>query len=147
MEAYADPATHYIDGLTTANAPWVLAGAVLLLALAALCLFMWRWLKVRERQIDHQMRIDEAREARKLAEEQSREQRDRERSEMEGRWVEQIERNNVLIEGIRALMEAMRASNDALHADFAESRKRSGEMGENISHIRDRVDLMYERKE
>ena len=83
---------------------------------------------------------------RKQAEVDERAQRDRERSQMEGRIAAQMERSNTLIEGMKTLMESVVASNDVLHADLVHSQARSQGMAEQVSHIRDRVDLLYDKE-
>ena len=74
-----------------------------------------------------------------------RAQRDRERSQMEGRIAAQMERSNTLIEGMKTLMESVVTSNEVLHADLAHSQARSQGMAEKVDHICDRVDLIYSR--
>lgn len=73
-------------------------------------------------------------------------ERDRERSQMEGRIAAQMERSNTLIEGMKTLMESVVASNDVLHADLVHSQARSQGMAEKVDHIYDRVDLMYNKE-
>ena len=90
--------------------------------------------------------IDLKREERKQAEVDERAQRDRERSQMEGRIAAQMERSNTLIEGMKTLMESVVASNDVLHADLVHSQARSQGMAEKVDHIYDRVDLMYNKE-
>ena len=75
----------------------------------------------------------------------SRKERDRERSQMEGRIAAQMERSNTLIEGMKTLMESVVTSNEVLHADLAHSQARSQGMAEKVDHICDRVDLIYSR--
>ena len=91
-------------------------------------------------QNERKANLDLKREERKQAEVDERAQRDRERSQMEGRIAAQMERSNTLIEGMKTLMESVVASNDVLHADLANSQARSQGMAEQVSHIRDRVD-------
>lgn len=97
-------------------------------------------------QNERKANLDLKREERKQAEADGRAQRDRERSQMEGRIAAQMERSNTLIEGMKTLMESVVASNDVLHADLAHSQARSQGMAEQVSHIRDRVDLLYDKE-
>ncbi len=90
--------------------------------------------------------LDLKREERKQAEVDERAQRDRERSQMEGRIAAQMERSNTLIEGMKTLMESVVASNDVLHADLVHSQARSQGMAEKVDHICDRVDLIYSKE-
>lgn len=90
--------------------------------------------------------IDMKREERKQAEVDERAQRDRERSQMEGRIAAQMERSNTLIEGMKTLMESVVTSNEVLHNDLAHSQARSQGMAEQVNHIRDRVDLLYDKE-
>ena len=96
-------------------------------------------------QNERKANIDLKREERKQAEVDERAQRDRERSQMEGRIAAQMERSNTLIEGMKTLMESVVTSNEVLHADLAHSQARSQGMAEKVDHICDRVDLIYSR--
>ena len=62
-------------------------------------------------------------------------QRDRERSEMEGRIAAQMERSNNISEGLQAAMESLRASTAALHDEIRESREHSHDMANKVDHI------------
>lgn len=97
-------------------------------------------------QNERKANLDLKREERKQAEVDERAQRDRERSQMEGRIAAQMERSNTLIEGMKTLMESVVASNDVLHNDLVHSQARSQGMAEQVSHIRDRVDLLYDKE-
>ena len=97
-------------------------------------------------QNERKANIDLKREERKQAEVDERAQRDRERSQMEGRIAAQMERSNSLMEAMKTLMESVVASNDVLHADLVHSQARSQGMAEQVSHIRDRVDLLYDKE-
>lgn len=97
-------------------------------------------------QNEHKANLDLKREERKQAEVDERAQRDRERSQMEGRIAAQMERSNSLMEAMKTLMESVVASNDVLHNDLVHSQARSQGMAEQVSHIRDRVDLLYDKE-
>ena len=99
-----------------------------------------------KRQNQRKGELDLKREERKQAEVDERAQRDRERSQMEGRIAAQMERSNSLMEAMKTLMESVVASNDVLHADLVHSQARSQGMAEQVSHIRDRVDLLYDKE-
>lgn len=97
-------------------------------------------------QNERKANIDLKREERKQAEVDERAQRDRERSQMEGRIAAQMERSNSLMEAMKTLMESVVASNDVLHADLVHSQTRSQGMAQKVDHICDRVDLIYSRE-
>lgn len=97
-------------------------------------------------QNERKANIDLKREERKQAEVDERAQRDRERSQMEGRIAAQMERSNSLMEAMKTLMESVVASNEVLHSDIVNSQARSQGMAEQVSHIRDRVDLLYDKE-
>lgn len=97
-------------------------------------------------QNERKANLDLKREERKQAEVDERAQRDRERSQMEGRIAAQMERSNTLIEGMKTLMESVVTSNEVLHSDIVNSQARSQGMAEQVSHIRDRVDLLYDKE-
>ena len=96
-----------------------------------------------KRQNERKAGIDMKREERKQAEVDERAQRDRERSQMEGRIAAQMERSNSLMEAMKTLMESVATSNEVLHADLANSQARSQGMAAKVDHIADRVDLLY----
>ena len=116
-----------------------------LLTLVALY-FGRQFLEEYKRQNQRKGELDLKREERKQAEVDERAQRDRERSQMEGRIAAQMERSNTLIEGMKTLMESVVASNDVLHADLVHSQARSQGMAEKVDHICDRVDLIYSKE-
>lgn len=116
-------------------------------ALALIAFYFGRqFLDEYKRQNERKANIDLKREERKQAEVDGRAQRDRERSQMEGRIAAQMERSNTLIEGMKTLMESVVTSNEVLHADLAHSQARSQGMAEKVDHICDRVDLIYRRE-
>ncbi len=115
-------------------------------ALALIAFYFGRqFLDEYKRQNERKANIDLKREERKQVEVDERAQRDRERSQMEGRIAAQMERSNTLIEGMKTLMESVVTSNEVLHADLAHSQARSQGMAEKVDHICDRVDLIYSR--
>lgn len=115
-------------------------------ALALIAFYFGRqFLDEYKRQNERKANIDLKREERKQAEVDERAQRDRERSQMEGRIAAQMERSNTLIEGMKTLMESVVTSNEVLNADLAHSQARSQGMAEKVDHICDRVDLIYSR--
>lgn len=105
-----------------------------------------QFLEEYKRQNQRKGELDLKREEHKQAEVDERAQRDRERSQMEGRIAAQMERSNTLIEGMKTLMESVVASNDVLHADLVHSQARSQGMAEKVDHICDRVDLIYSKE-
>lgn len=105
-----------------------------------------QFLEEYKRQNQRKGELDLKREERKQAEVDERAQRDRERSQMEGRIAAQMERSNTLIEGMKTLMESVVASNDVLHADLVNSQSRSQGMAQKVDHICDRVDLLYDKE-
>lgn len=119
-------------------------GGVLLTLVAVY--FGRQFLEEYKRQNQRKGELDLKREERKQAEVDERAQRDRERSQMEGRIAAQMERSNTLIEGMKTLMESVVASNDVLHADLVYSQARSQGMAEKVDHICDRVDLLYDKE-
>ncbi len=123
--------------------PGLLFGA--LLVLVALY-FGKQFLEEFKAQNERKANIDMKREERKQDEVNERAQRDRERSQMEGRIAAQMERSNTLIEGMKTLMESVATSNEVLHADLVNSQARSQGMAAQVEHIRDRVDLLYDKE-
>lgn len=105
-----------------------------------------QFLEEYKRQNQRKGELDLKREERKQDEIKERAQRERERSEMEGRIAVQMERSNSLMEAMKTLMESVVTSNEVLHNDLAHSQARSQGMAEQVSHIRDRVDLLYDKE-
>lgn len=97
-------------------------------------------------QNERKVNLDIKREERKQAEVDERAQRDRERSQMEGRIAVQMERSNSLMEAMKTLMESVVTSNEVLHNDLVHSQARSQGMADQVSHIKDRVDLLYDKE-
>jgi len=105
-----------------------------------------QFLEEYKRQNQRKGELDLKREERKQAEVDERAQRDRERSQMEGRIAAQMERSNSLMEAMKTLMESVVTSNEVLHADLANSQARSQGMAAKVDHICDRVDLIYSKE-
>lgn len=123
--------------------PGSLFGALLVLVVLY---FGKQFLEEFKAQNERKANIDLKREERKQDEVNERAQRDRERSQMEGRIAAQMERSNSLMEAMKTLMESVVASNEVLHADLAHSQARSQGMAEKVDHICDRVDLIYSKE-
>ena len=121
---------------------WLGGAALVLIALY----FGRQFLDEYKVQNERKANIDLKREERKQAEVDERAQRDRERSQMEGRIAAQMERSNSLMEAMKTLMESVVASNDVLHADLVHSQTRSQGMAQKVDHICDRVDLIYSKE-
>lgn len=116
-------------------------------ALALIAFYFGRqFLEEYKLQNERKSALDIKREERKQDEVKERAQRDRERSEMEGRIAAQMERSNTLIEGMKTLMESVVASNEVLHNDITNSQARSQGMAQKVDHICDRVDLLYDKE-
>lgn len=121
---------------------WLGGAALVLIAFY----FGWQFLDEYKVQNERKANIDLKREERKQDEVDERAQRDRERSQMEGRIAAQMERSNSLMEAMKTLMESVVASNDVLHADLVHSQTRSQGMAQKVDHICDRVDLIYSKE-
>lgn len=121
---------------------WLAGAALVLIAFY----FGRQFLDEYKVQNERKANIDLKREERKQAEVDERAQRDRERSQMEGRIAAQMERSNSLMEAMKTLMESVVASNDVLHADLVHSQTRSQGMAQKVDHICDRVDLIYSKE-
>lgn len=123
--------------------PGSLFGALLVLVVLY---FGKQFLEEFKAQNERKANIDLKREERKQDEVNERAQRDRERSQMEGRIAAQMERSNALMEAMKTLMESVVASNEVLHSDLANSQQRSQGMAAKVDHICDRVDLLYDKE-
>lgn len=123
--------------------PGSLFGALLVLVVLY---FGKQFLEEFKAQNERKANIDLKREERKQDDVNERAQRDRERSQMEGRIAAQMERSNALMEAMKTLMESVVTSNEVLHADLASSQARSQGMAAKVDHICDRVDLLYDKE-
>ena len=112
--------------------PGSLFGALLVLVVLY---FGKQFLEEFKAQNERKANIDLKREERKQDEVDERAQRDRERSQMEGRIAAQMERSNALMEAMKALMESVVTSNEVLHADLANSQARSQGMAAKESEM------------
>lgn len=121
---------------------WLGGAALVLIAFH----FGRQFLDEYKRQNQRKGELDLKREERKQEEVAERAQRDRERSQMEGRIAAQMEMSNSLMEAMKTLMESVVASNEVLHSDLAHSQARSQGMAQKVDHICDRVDLMYNKE-
>lgn len=121
---------------------WLGGAALVLIAFY----FGRQFLDEYKRQNERKAGIDLKREERKQDEVKERAQRDRKRSQMEGRIAAQMERSNSLMEAMKTLMESVVASNNVLHADLVNSQSRSQGMVQKVDHICDRVDLLYDKE-
>lgn len=93
-----------------------------------------------------QLNLEKAREQRKGEDAKRLDQRDKERSVNEGRWIEQYEHANAVQEQtnealstLRTAVDGMRASMDTTNLLLQQSKDRSKEMGVKISEIHDAV--------
>lgn len=131
MEAYADPVTHYVDGLMGANAPWVIAGAVALV----LCVAAFKLIRIYERREERAAEIEERREQRKADEARMRDEREREGAANAARMVDAL---NHSADGDQAMAAALNAISVRLDA----SQGRSEHMGEQMDDVHGTVGVM-----
>lgn len=94
------------------------------------------------RYVNKRLEIEEAKEKRSESEVKNREQRDRERSSSEGRWLEQYEQatrvqeqTNTVIASIKEQMEALNNTNKILVKTLDSSKERSEEMSKKVDQI------------
>ena len=142
-----------IAALARFGPEWILGGLVLLCAFVLGRQFLEEYKEqnqrkssLEEKQAKWQAELEVKREERKRDELQEQARKNREDSEWKGQIATQMARSNTLIEGVKTLMESVLVSNDALHADFMTSRERSQGMADDVTHIRDRVDLLYDKE-
>lgn len=108
------------------------------LALGAIAIGAWVsskvlpvWQSLKMEQLD----LDKERERRKAEDTRRLDQRDRERSKTEGRWLEQNERSMKLQEETNAAINAMKAALEMNNALLGESKERSRHMALQVDEI------------
>lgn len=114
------------------------AGPEYVTALGMLAIVAWVLKQAIPLYADHmnqKLEIDRDRERRKAAEEASRERRDRERSEMEGRWLSQYEKATQVQEQTNRVVEGVRAQMEVLNANLYDSKERSRQMSEEVHEL------------
>ena len=115
--------------------PGSLFGALLVLVVLY---FGKQFLEEFKAQNERKANIDLKREERKQDEVNERAQRDRERSQMEGRIAAQMERSNALMEAMKALMESVVTSTSAARRPGEQPGAQPGHGGEGRPHRRPR---------
>lgn len=92
-----------------------------------------------ERESKARIEVEAKREERKSQEELAREQRDRERSQAEGRWLAQYEHATKVQEQTNTIMEGVRQQMSIMNAAMTDSKDRSREMAGKVDRIYDEV--------
>lgn len=139
----------YMEGLAANGPEWLIIGVTIAVVLAIIYFkIVPSILSVRERRIsieekraEVEMGLERTREARKERESKSREQRDQERSKMEGRWIQSMEQQqqiqqdtNTAINGIKASMDVLAS---AIHTSQQGSQTMRDELHESAVKIGD----------
>lgn len=124
----------FVDGMVASGAgpEWFF----FVLLLICIVLLIWKgFMPIYERKVNADIELEKQREDRKAEESKVREKRDIERSKMEGRWIEAMERSTSLQEQTNAELNAIRATNEALIEQIKESRKGSRGMQDKLNSI------------
>lgn len=124
----------FVDGMVASGAgpEWFF----FVLLLICIVLLIWKgFMPIYERKVNADIELEKQREDRKAEESKVREKRDIERSKMEGRWIEAMERSTSLQEQTNAELNAIRTTNEALTEQIKESRKGSRGMQDKLNSI------------
>lgn len=100
-------------------------------------------LELQKTEAEGRHEIEVMREKRKAGEEASREQRDRERSEAEGRWAAQYDRAVAAQEKSNVVIEALKNQIEVQNAQLMDSKANSKSMGEHLANIEKMVSTMH----
>jgi hypothetical protein len=124
----------FVDGMVASGAgpEWFF----FVLLLICIVLLIWKgFMPIYERKVNADIDLEKQREDRKAEESKAREKRDIERSKMEGRWIEAMERSTALQEQTNVELNAIRTTNEALIEQIKESREGSRGMQDRLNSI------------
>lgn len=124
----------FVDGMVASGAgpEWFF----FVLLLICIVLLIWKgFMPIYERKVNADIELEKQREDRKAEESKAREKRDIERSKMEGRWIEAMERSTALQEQTNVELNAIRTTNEALIEQIKESREGSRGMQDRLNSI------------
>ena len=124
----------FVDGMVASGAgpEWFF----FVLLLICIVLLVWKgFMPIYERKVNADIDLEKQREDRKAEESKAREKRDIERSKMEGRWIEAMERSTALQEQTNVELNAIRTTNEALIEQIKESREGSRGMQDKLNSI------------
>lgn len=124
----------FVDGMVASGAgpEWFF----FVLLLICIVLLVWKgFMPIYERKVNADIDLEKQREDRKAEESKAREKRDIERSKMEGRWIEAMERSTALQEQTNVELNAIRTTNEALIEQIKESREGSRGMQDRLNSI------------
>lgn len=124
----------FVDGMVASGAgpEWFF----FVLLLICIVLLVWKgFMPIYERKVNADIDLEKQREDRKAEESKAREKRDIERSKMEGRWIEAMERSTALQEQTNVELNAIRTTNEALVEQIKESREGSRGMQDKLNSI------------
>lgn len=124
----------FVDGMVASGAgpEWFF----FVLLLICVVLLAWKgFMPIYERKVNADIELEKQREDRKAEESKAREKRDIERSKMEGRWIEAMERSTALQEQTNVELNAIRTTNEALIEQIKESREGSRGMQDKLNSI------------
>lgn len=116
------------QSLAHAGPEWAVA-TVLMLIFAA------KGVPIIEKMADARVRVEEERESRKAEESARRDESERERSRLEGRWLEQYEHAVQVQEQTNAVMAQQTAQMELLNATLNDSKDRSRSMAAQVDDI------------
>lgn len=114
------------------------AGPEYVSAFGILCVAAWVAAKAMPLYAEHskaRLGIEAAREKRKAEEAERADERERERSRLEGRWLEQYERATEVQERTNAVMGGVQAQMALLNETLKESKDRSRDMARKVNEI------------
>lgn len=111
------------------------AGPEWAFAIAAIVAIAYKGIPIVEEVTRSHIELEHAREERKAGESRRRDEFERERSKLEGRWLEQYEHATHVQEQTNAVMDGVEAQMATLNATLAESKDRSRDMSHKVDEL------------
>lgn len=147
MESAAEQAVHEVAAF---GPEWLLVFFVIIVVTILLIAFIpliksyvEKKMELDQQEVDARNAREDERERRKNDELAAREQRDRERSEVEGRWATQYERAIAAQEKSNVVMTAISNQLEVMNTQLMDSKTNSKSMGETLARMDRKVEEIH----
>lgn len=133
---------HLITAAAEFGPMWLFVFVILIL----IWHFGGKLLEVFAAKVDADTANEAKREERKQVEMQARIEHDREMAEIKGQMATVMQEANVLMAGVKSVMESVVQSNQVLHDDLKASQAGSRQMQSDMRDVKQKVDLIYAKE-